>query len=101
MLAEFSIFPVGKGVHLSEYVARAVKLIEESGLSYKVGPMGTCVEGSWEQIMTLLKKCHDAVAKDSERVLMSLSLDDRKGAADCLKSKIASVEKKLGHEVRK
>jgi len=82
MLAEFTIFPVGAGTSLSAYVARAVKLVEESGLNYRVGPMGTCVEGSWDQIMALMKKCHDAVAADSERLVMHIYIDDRKGAQD-------------------
>lgn len=101
MLAEFSVFPVGAGTSLSGYVARAVKAVEESGLNYKVGPMGTCVEGTWDQIMALIKQCHDLVAQDTERVLMHVYIDDRKGAKDCLRRKIESVEKKLGHEVAK
>jgi len=101
MLAEFTIFPVGAGTSLSAYVARAVKLVEESGLNYRVGPMGTCVEGSWGQIMALMKKCHDAVAADSERIVMHIYIDDRKGAKDCLTRKIESVEAKLGHKVSK
>jgi len=101
MLAEFTIFPVGAGTSLSAYVARAVKLVEESGLNYRVGPMGTCVEGSWDQIMALMKKCHDAVAADSERIVMHIYIDDRKGAKDCLTRKIESVEAKLGHKVSK
>ena len=101
MLAEFTIFPVGAGTSLSAYVARAVKLVEESGLNYRVGPMGTCVEGSWDQIMALMKKCHDAVAADSERLVMHIYIDDRKGAKDCLARKIESVEAKLGHKVSK
>ena len=101
MLAEFTIFPVGAGTSLSAYVARAVKLVEESGLNYRVGPMGTCVEGSWGQIMALMKKCHDAVAADSERIVMHIYIDDRNGAKDCLTRKIESVEAKLGHKVSK
>lgn len=100
MLAEFTIFPVGVGTSLSRHVARAIKLVEESGLNHKVGPMGTCVEGSWDQIMALMKRCHDAVIADSERIVMHVYIDDRKGAKDCLSCKIESVEAKLGHKVR-
>ena len=101
MLCEFSIFPVDKGIHLSEHVARAVRLIEESGLPHRVYPMGTVIEGSWEDIMALIKKCHEAIARDSDRVVVNIHIDDRKGAKDRLTGKIASVEAKLGHEVRK
>lgn len=101
MLAEFTVFPVGAGASLSKYVARAVELVEKSGLNHKVGPMGTCVEGAWDEIMALLKRCRDAVAKDTERVLMQVYIDDRKGATDCLTHKVESVESKLGHAVKK
>jgi uncharacterized protein (TIGR00106 family) len=99
MLAEFTVFPVGAGASLSKYVARAIKIVEDSGLKHKVGPMGTCVEGSWDEVMAVIKKCRDAVAQDTERVLMHIYIDDRKGAKDCLTCKIESVEAKLGHKV--
>ena len=46
MLAEFQIVPIGtKGASLSEILAKVAKLIDQSGLDYRVGPMGTTVEG--------------------------------------------------------
>ena len=45
MLAFFSISPMDKGESLGEFVAASLDLIDKSGLAYKVGPMGTTVEG--------------------------------------------------------
>ena len=50
MIAEFSVFPVGKDVHLSAYVAPIIALVEKSGLPYKVTAMGTLVEGDVEAV---------------------------------------------------
>ncbi len=101
MIAEFSVFPVGKGVSLSQYVARSIGLIEQSGLPYKACPMGTTVEGDWDEVFSLIKKCRDAIAADSERVLVNIKVDDRRGATGRLTGKIESVEKKLGHDINK
>ena len=38
MIVGFSIIPLGKGESLSEDVVKAVKIIEESGLKYQLGP---------------------------------------------------------------
>ncbi|UCE39518.1 MAG: MTH1187 family thiamine-binding protein [Thermoplasmata archaeon] len=101
MLAEFTIFPIGKDVSLSKYVARSLRLIDESGLSYRINPMGTVVEGSWDEVMELVKKCHMAILEDTERVSTTIKIDDRKGVVNALDRKIKSVEEKVGKELKK
>ncbi len=44
-LMEFSMIPLDKGASFSEYVARILKIVDESGLDYQLNPMGTVVEG--------------------------------------------------------
>ena len=101
MLAEFTSFPIGKDVSLSKYVSRSLDLIDKSGLSYRINPMGTVVEGSWDDIMDLIKKCHHAILEDCERVSTTIKIDDRKGVTNALNRKIKSVEEKVGRELRK
>ncbi len=96
MLADFSIMPIGKGESLSKFVAQAVGLIVESGLPYHLGPMSTAVEGNWNQVMTLIKKCRDKMLDSSNRVVISIKIDDRKGAKNMITSKLKSIEQKLG-----
>ena len=57
VIVEFSIFPMDKGESLSPYVARALNVIQESGLAYELNPMGTCVEGEWSEVMALVDRC--------------------------------------------
>jgi uncharacterized protein (TIGR00106 family) len=101
MLAEFSVVPIGKNVSLSRYVAKSLDIIDKSGLSYRINPMGTVVEGSWEEVMGLIKKCHDTLLEDSERLLTSIKIDDRKGMTNALDRKVKSVEEKVGRELKK
>ena len=51
MLASFSIVPIGAGEELKEHVAKILALVEESGLSYRLGAMQSTVEGSPEEVM--------------------------------------------------
>ena len=94
-IVEFSIFPLDKGESLSPYVARALKLIKDSGLPYELNPMGTCVEGEWREVMALVDRCFQALEKDCNRISLSLKADYRKGPAGRMKSKVVSVREKL------
>ena len=96
MIADISIAPVGEGTSVSKYVARAVAIIRESGLKHEFHSMGTNVEGSYEEIVKLVKKCSDAVFKmGAERVLIRMYMDDRHDKASTIEGKKQSVEKKL------
>ena len=100
-LVQFSIFPVDKGDSLSNYVKDAVKIIAESGLTYKLGPMGTSIEGDWQDIIKVITQCFDQIKKESKRVYMTLSVDYRKDNTNRITGKIASIEEKLGYEIQK
>ena len=101
MLAVFSIIPVGQGEGLSQYVSRIIQLVDESGLEYRLNPMGTVVEGEWEEVLDLIRLCHRTMRQFSTRVVTSISIDDREGAVGRITGKIESVEKTLGREVKK
>ncbi|MEW6670659.1 MAG: MTH1187 family thiamine-binding protein [Thermodesulfobacteriota bacterium] len=94
-IIEFSIFPMDKGTSLSPYVARAVKIVRESGLPYRFGPMSTSIEGEWEEAMAVINDCFAELKKDCGRINLSLRVDYRQGPGGRLKSKIKSVEDKL------
>ena len=95
VLVDFSIFPVDKGDSVSAYVAKALDIIKKSGLPYRLGPMGTSVEGDWEEVMGVVTRCFEAMKKESDRVYMTLKIDYRKGASGRLEGKVKSVESKM------
>jgi uncharacterized protein (TIGR00106 family) len=96
VLLEFSMSPFDKGGSLSEYVARSLDLIDKSGLPYQLTPMGTIVEGELEEVMALVTACFQRMSQDCDRISTSIKIDYRAGAGGRLKSKIRSVESKLG-----
>jgi len=101
MLVEFSILPLGGGSSISEHVAEVLRIVDASGLPYKMNPMGTVVEGDWDTIMKLIRKCHKAVMKNQERVVTTLTIDDRKGKPIRIDQKVRSVERRIGKSLRK
>jgi uncharacterized protein (TIGR00106 family) len=101
MLVEFSIIPVGAGSSIGDQLAGVLKIVDASGLPYKVNPMGTVIEGKWDEVMKLIKKCHDAVMKTGERAVTSISIDDRKGKPNRIEEKVKSIEKRIGKSLKK
>lgn len=101
MIAEFSVVPLGKGESVSQFVAECLQIVDESGLDYRINPMGTVIEGDYDEVMTVIRKCHFRVMELSSRVITTVKIDDRKGKKGMLKSKIESVESKLGKKLRK
>jgi uncharacterized protein (TIGR00106 family) len=101
MLAEFSIVPVGVGSSVGDQLAEVLRIVDESGLPYKINPMGTVIEGEWDEVMKLVKKCHKSVMKNGERAVTTISIDDRKGKPNRIEAKVKSIEKRLGKSLKK
>jgi len=101
VLLEFSIFPLGKGDSVSPYVARSLDIIDRSGLDYRCHAMGTTIEGSFDEVVQVVKQCFEAMAADCDRIECSIKLDYRKDRRGRLDQKVASAEQKLGRPVRK
>ena len=100
LLAEFSLTPLDKGASVGAYVARSLDIIDRSGLPYRLGPMGTCVEGEWDTVMVLVKACLERMAGDCERISISFKGDWRRGASGRLTAKIEKVESTLGRKLK-
>ncbi|MBI1902496.1 MAG: MTH1187 family thiamine-binding protein [Planctomycetia bacterium] len=98
MLAEFSVYPVAVE-HMSKDVAKVVDVLSGTGLAYRVGPMGTCIEGNLGQVLAVIQRCHEAVANAHGRVVTTIVIDDRKDQPHHLAEVVPSVEKQLGHKV--
>lgn len=95
VLVDLSIFPLDKGDSLSAHVARALKIIRDSGLPYEIGPMGTSLEGEWDEVVGVVNNCFQELKKDCDRVYVALKMDYRKGPSGRIESKLRSVQEKL------
>ena len=81
MIAWFSIAPDDGSGSYSQHVAAALRIIDESGLKYRLGAMGTEVEGPRDQVFAMLARCHEtlATAAGVRRTSTVIKIDDRAG----------------------
>ena len=100
VLLEFSIAPLEKGASVGDYVARSLAIIDASGLDYRLHAMGTIVEGEIDEVLGVLKQCFEDLAADCDRITCTAKLDYRRGRSGRLKTKVTSVEAKLGRKLK-
>jgi len=100
VLLEFSMTPLGKGESVSKFVARSLDIIDRSGLPYRVNPMGTVIEGDWDEVFGVVRKCFERMKKDCPRISTSIKLDYRKGKGGRITAKVESLEKKLKRKLK-
>ncbi len=100
VLLEFSMSPLSKGESVSAYVSRSLEIIDKSGVDYRLNPMGTVLEGEWDEVFSVVKACFERMRQDCDRVSTVIKVDYRKGSKGRLSSKIESVEKTLGKKLK-
>ena len=92
--------PLGKGESVGKYVARSLEIVDKSRVDYRLNPMGTVLEGDWDDVFGVVKQCFERMRKDCNRISCSIKVDYRKGAKGRLSGKVMSVEKRLGRKLK-
>ena len=100
VLLEFSMSPLGKGESVGKYVSRSLDIIDKSGVEYRLNPMGTVIEGEWDRVFRVVKRCVEAMKKDCNRISVGIKVDYRKGHRGRLSGKVASIEKRLKRKLK-
>ncbi|WIM68642.1 thiamine-binding protein [Corynebacterium breve] len=101
MIVAFSVAPTvtfTETAEMSEAVARAVSIVNKSGLPHETNAMFTLVEGEWDEVMDVIKQATDAVREVSPRVSLVIKADIREGYTDQLHQKMHSLNKALEKE---
>lgn len=65
------VLPTSKEIHPYKIVDKAIDVIAASGLKYKVTPFETVMEGSYDQIMNVIKLAQEACYKAGADSLMT------------------------------
>lgn len=94
-IVELTIFPTDKGSSVSPYVARALRVIQNSGLPYELNSMGTCIEGEWDALMSVVHSCFEELRQDCDRIYLVMKADYRKNRKRGLSGKVISVQTRL------
>lgn len=83
------VLPSGDQKGTFELVDVAIEIIEESGVSYRVCPLETVMEGDYDTLMGVVKKVHQAVfAAGADKMMTYIKIESY---AD----KGASIEEKM------
>ena len=62
-------------------------------------PAGTCIEGEWDEVMSLVKECHQKLRETSPHVITTVRIEDDEGAEEKLTRNVESVEEKLNRDL--
>lgn len=91
MIAAFSITPLGAGESVGDLVAECVGIVRASGLRSETNAMFTNVEGEWDEVMEVIRRCVDHVAAVAPRVSVVVKIDHRPEVHDALEHKNARI----------
>ncbi|MDX1657800.1 MAG: MTH1187 family thiamine-binding protein [Nitriliruptorales bacterium] len=95
MIVAFSVSPGGVGDSVGDLVADCVRIVRESGLPNETNAMFTNIEGEWDEVMAVVKRCMDHLAEHVPRVGLVLKADHRPGHEGGLTAKVERVESRL------
>jgi uncharacterized protein (TIGR00106 family) len=101
ILLEFSLYPTDKGESVSKYVAPVLDKIDQSGIPYSLTPMGTILEGDWDEIFGLIRECFMEMKKDCHRIILIAKMDYRDAPSGRLTGKVEKLEKVLNRKLKK
>ncbi|MBO7209696.1 MAG: MTH1187 family thiamine-binding protein [Methanobrevibacter sp.] len=97
--ADLCIIPMGiEESGVGKYVAKAAKIIEDSGLNYQITAMGTQIEADdLKTLYGVCEKVQEAIFDmDVPRVYTVLKIDDRRDKENrTLKEKVKSVKNRM------
>jgi len=98
VLLDLSIFPTDKGESVSAYVSEVIRMIRDSGVDYRLTPMGTLIETEnlSEALSVVERAARILEDRDCRRIYSTIKLDIRIGKAGRLEQKIRSVTEKIG-----
>ena len=96
-IVQFSVVPLGTGsTSLSHYVAQIHRLLQDSGVKHQLTPMGTILEGPLEELLAVIRRCHQVpFDQGAQRVMTLIDIDDRRDKPATAQAKVDSVRDKL------
>lgn len=100
VLVEFAMFPTDKGESVSAFVSQVINYIDNSGLEYKLTPMGTIIEGEWEQVISVITGCFKILEAQSNRIYSTIKVDYRKSDSSRMNSKTDKIKEILQKDIK-
>jgi uncharacterized protein (TIGR00106 family) len=100
VLVEFAMFPTDKGESVSKYVSQVIDYIDKSNISYMLTPMGTILEGEWDDVMKVIDGCFKILQPQANRIYSTIKVDYRKGRESGMTSKTTKIKKLINRDIK-
>jgi len=94
VIAEVSFSPLGTATpSLSKYVRAAISVLKvHPEIEYRLGAMGTVIEGERRDVINVIEEMNEAVfAAGALRVGTALKIDERRDKATSMQHKVQAV----------
>ena len=96
VMIDLCVVPLGVGVSVSNYVAACQRVLQEAGLDHQMHAYGTNIEGDWDTVFAVVKRCHEVVHEmGAARITSSMRIGTRTDREQSMDDKVRSVEQKL------
>lgn len=97
IICELIVVTYDIGPSLSPFVAQVIDVINQNTkVEHLLTPMGSVLEGQYDDVMELIKEIFYKFAPDYERLGITIKIDFRASKQDRIKGKVKSVQEKMG-----
>ena len=87
------VLPTSTGINTYDLVDIAITEIEKSGLTYKVCPFETVIEGTFEEILPLVERIHDKLySNGTEKMMCYIKIQSSKNQDVLISDKMQKYE---------
>lgn len=93
VILEISLLPLAGTPHFSQPIARFLEVLGEHGICYELSPMGTVIEGEWDEIMRAIKTGLEHLHSCYPRIYGIIKFDI--GSMSSAREKVEKVQKLL------
>ncbi len=91
--AAIQVLPRSSEKGTYELVDLAIEIIQHSGLTYRVCPFETVVEGAYDDVMRLIKEIHEAVyAGGADEMITNIKIQTRHNQDVFIEDKMSKYE---------
>jgi uncharacterized protein, MTH1187 family len=92
VIMEFAIFPLDKGEHVSQYVAKVVTMIDALPCNSQLTSMGTIVEcDTMDECLSVISKANALLEQDAGRIYCTATFDNKQGKKNQMEHKMKAV----------
>ena len=96
VIIDLCVVPLGVGLSVSRFVAACEQIIKEAGLKSMLHAYGTNIEGEWDEVFAVVKKCHEVIHEmGAPRITTTIRVGTRTDREQSMDDKVRSVEEKL------